>query len=126
LRIDFPEPRPGYMAEMSHPFSMAQGQFYNPKHYLKRWHKKYNPRADELARSEGFGNWTQAYKHHAARWRFEERPGLPTLHPWTVVEFNSQYGLAVRNPYFGQVDPEGRQLPYIDRILALRTKADET
>ncbi len=126
LRIDFSRPRPDWMAAMSHPFSLSQGVFFNPKHHLKRWHAAYNPDADELARSEGFGDWTQAYTFHAAKLKLEERPGLPTLNPWVVTAFNSSYGMAERNPYFSQVDTHGNQLPYIDRILALRTKADQT
>jgi peptide/nickel transport system substrate-binding protein len=46
-------------------------------------------------------------------------PDLPTLYPWV---FTTRYGegpqmIAERNPYYYKVDPEGNQLPYIDRIV---------
>ena len=47
-------------------------------------------------------------------------PDRPSLEAWVVVEPYTGGATQVvleRNPYFWQVDEEGRQLPYIDRLI---------
>ena len=42
----------------------------------------------------------------------------PSLQPWVVAEGSSkQRQIFVRNPYYHRIDENGRQLPYIDRIV---------
>jgi len=44
-------------------------------------------------------------------------PGRPVLGPWMVEGRAGCKGIVLRrNPYYWQVDPEGRQLPYMDRV----------
>ena len=44
-------------------------------------------------------------------------PDLPILGPWrTVSPVNTPNWTMERNPFYYEVDPEGNQLPYIDRI----------
>ncbi|MCP4403334.1 MAG: hypothetical protein GY801_39250 [bacterium] len=38
---------------------------YRNKHYLQKWHIKYNPDAEKLAQEEGYETWWQAFKAHA-------------------------------------------------------------
>jgi len=117
LRIHFAAPNPGLMASKSHPYGMAQAHFFNPKHYLKKWHIKYNPEANELAKEEGNEFWWQALNYHQAKWETHKRIGLPTLSTWIVTEITPSYMMAERNPYFWQVDTAGNQLPYIDQLF---------
>ncbi len=57
-------------------------------------------------------------------WQFEflqmastRAPNRPVLGPWVMEGEAGCKGIVLRrNPYFWQVDPEGRQLPYLDRI----------
>jgi peptide/nickel transport system substrate-binding protein len=86
-----------------------------PKHYLQQWHIKYNPDANELAQQENFENWTQAFDAHAFPGNNFD-PERPTVWAWIPEQVTSDRVVAVRNPYFFQVDPDGNQLPYIDRI----------
>ncbi len=45
-------------------------------------------------------------------------PEQPQIWPWVYRTYqNSPPEEFVRNPYFWAVDPQGRQLPYVDRIL---------
>ena len=47
-----------------------------------------------------------------------ENPDLPTLQPWRVTTAPpAERFVFERNPYFHRVDPEGQQLPYIDRVV---------
>jgi peptide/nickel transport system substrate-binding protein len=90
----------------------------SPRHYLERFHKKYNPDVDALARAGGFPTRVALFQSkalHPDRWRNTE---LPTLAPWVLA---TPYGsgtrvTARRNPYFYKVDPEGNQLPYLDEV----------
>ena len=51
-----------------------------------------------------------------AQWFNEE---LPTIFAWKIVVPYSggERVVAERNPYYWKVDPEGNQLPYIDRVV---------
>ena len=43
---------------------------------------------------------------------------MPTLNAWKIVtRAPANRFIFERNPYFHRVDPEGRQLPYIDRLF---------
>jgi peptide/nickel transport system substrate-binding protein len=43
---------------------------------------------------------------------------MPTLGPWRIVtEAPATRFVFERNPYFHRVDPQGRQLPYVDRVV---------
>jgi peptide/nickel transport system substrate-binding protein len=47
-----------------------------------------------------------------------DNPELPTLDPWVNrTAAPAERFVFTRNPYYHRVDPEGRQLPYIDRIV---------
>jgi len=117
LSIHFAAPNPGLMASKSHPYGMAQAHFFNPKHYLKKWHIKYNAKANELAKEEGYEFWWQALSYRQGKWETHKRIGLPTLSTWIVTEITPSYMLAERNPYFWQIDTAGNQLPYIDQLF---------
>lgn len=90
---------------------------WEPKHYLSQWHIKYNDKADELAKTEGFDTWVQAYQFHEPTNKFQQdnqRPGLGAwLYDRTDTVGNRYY---VRNPYFWRVDTEGNQLPYVNGL----------
>jgi len=90
-----------------------------PKHYLERFHIKYNPKANELAKESGFETW---YAYFLDRNEVDHsvpvNPDLPTVAPFRLAERTTEYWLYERNPYFWEVDTRGNQLPYIDRILS--------
>jgi peptide/nickel transport system substrate-binding protein len=51
-----------------------------------------------------------------------DNPDLPSLDPWVIrTKPPSERFFFERNPYFHRVDPEGRQLPYIDRVVMVVT-----
>ena len=89
---------------------------YAPGHYLKQFHQKYVPEQELNAKvaESGLGDWVQLFKQRAAADKNRE---LPVVGPWKVVSpITSQMLVLERNPYYWAVDPEGNQLPYIDRI----------
>ncbi|MCY4482459.1 MAG: ABC transporter substrate-binding protein [Spirochaetaceae bacterium] len=91
---------------------------YAPSTHLKQWHIRYNPDAQKLAEEEGFETWAEALVAH---WDIVVGVGLletPTMFPWVPKEIGAQAEIWERNAYFWKVDPEGQQLPYIDRVLS--------
>ncbi|MEZ4861677.1 MAG: ABC transporter substrate-binding protein [Caldilineaceae bacterium] len=97
-----------------------------PMHYCSQFHAKYNTdNIDALVKEAGADNWVNLFQlkcagvpgtPYDARW---QNGDLPTLKAWTLT---TPYGagtqvVAERNPYYWKVDPEGRQLPYIDKVV---------
>ena len=123
VNIKFPEPYPAFEASL---WSPRMGQLctawpagiYAPKHYLKRWHIKYNPEADELAKEEGYEYWWQAYRYHAQIFPQQSDIDLPQMLPWVLKTKITNVKVFERNPYYWKVDTAGNQLPYIDKVVS--------
>ena len=94
-----------------------------PRHYLEQFHINYNPDGIDalIAAEPGAHDWVSLFNTKVSpTWvvTYWQNPDLPTLHPWVLT---NAYGdttrvVAERNPYYWKVDPEGNQLPYIDRV----------
>lgn len=100
----------------------------HPKHYCSQFHPKYNQdNLDALIAENQATDWVNLYDlkcggipgtPYDALWYNAD---LPTLYAWDIT---TPYGgtstqvVADRNPYYWKVDPEGRQLPYIDQLVA--------
>jgi len=92
---------------------------YRPAHYLKQFHKKYNPALAKADAGSGKRSWARVHNKQDNMYRFDN-PDLPTLQPWmNTTKPPADRFVAARNPYFHRVDAQGRQLPYIDRIEML-------
>jgi peptide/nickel transport system substrate-binding protein len=88
---------------------------YRPAHYLKNFHRKYNKKVEEAAANKR--GWAAVHNREDNMYQYDN-PKLPTLQPWiNVTKPPADRFVAVRNPFFHRVDGEGRQLPYIDRIV---------
>jgi peptide/nickel transport system substrate-binding protein len=95
----------------------------HPKHYFAQFHPKYNKtNLDKLVHDAGVADWTALFQAKGGgsgddiRWWNSQ---MPTLNGWMTTvgigDTTSQM-VAVRNPYYWKVDPQGHQLPYINRI----------
>ena len=90
--------------------------FYAPRHYLKQFLPKYVSSAelDRKVKAYGMESWVALFIRMS---RLHENPDLPVVGPWkTVTPITGDVFSLERNPYYIAVDPEGNQLPYIDRI----------
>lgn len=86
-----------------------------PAHYLKKFLPEYVGQTymDSLAKSAGFDHWSPYFKT-LREWRNVD---LPRIWPWVItVPPPARPAVLERNPYYWKVDPEGRQLPYIDKM----------
>ena len=89
---------------------ISGGYFFHlaPAHYLKTLHPKYNTDVKDYALlQEKFPSTGQNIYCNI---------DLPVLTAWKTVEYvPGQRLVAERNPYYWKVDPDGKQLPYVDR-----------
>ena len=115
VRYTWAKPNPEFLALLAGPSPLL---IYRPAHYLKQFHKKYNPKVVEAEKAEpGKRSWAAIHNREDNMYQFDN-PRLPTLEPWVnTSKPPTDRFVVVRNPYFHRVDTNGRQLPYIDRVL---------
>ncbi|MGI9381951.1 MAG: ABC transporter substrate-binding protein [Methyloligellaceae bacterium] len=92
---------------------------YRPAHYLKQFHIKYGDKDKiaKLVKKEGRRNWAELHFSRDRPYRADNRK-RPTLEPWvTVTPPPSERFVFERNPYYHRIDKNGRQLPYVDRLI---------
>ncbi|NIM74280.1 MAG: ABC transporter substrate-binding protein [Gammaproteobacteria bacterium] len=116
IRYTWKKPNPFFLPALA---GARPEAIYAPGHYLKQFHARYTDvkELEALAEKEGRRNWASV---HIARFRPYKNinPDLPSLQPWVnTTAPPSQRFVFVRNPYFHRVDPNGLQLPYIDRVV---------
>ena len=118
----FPTPVPNIM----NTFAVTWIQPWLPKHFLAKFHIKYNPDANELAKEKGLKSWVDLVNvyYNATDWHDAPSPLLkgsdtrvmPTLEPYVLVEETTGGRHFVANPYFHMIDTSGKQLPYIGEM----------
>ncbi|MBF9033508.1 hypothetical protein HKCCE2091_04590 [Rhodobacterales bacterium HKCCE2091] len=93
-----------------------------PRHYLEQYHEDFADPAELQTRiSEGgFSTWDELFNNHsAAQYQMPfQHVDQPVLLPFKLRDpMNLNTLVADRNPYYWKVDPEGRQLPYINEVV---------
>ena len=116
VRYAWDEPNALFLPELA----KARPPFiYRPAHYLKQFHEKYGDPEEiaEMVAAKKVRYWASLHNERddmygATNW------AEPSLQPWVVAEGSSkQRQIFIRNPYYHRIDENGRQLPYIDRIV---------
>ena len=116
IRYAWDEPNPNFLFYLA---GARPEEIYAPAHYLKQFNPRY---ADpDLLQSKieaaGQQTWAQLHNKRDNLNRFDN-PDLPTLQPWQVTNRAPTTRFVFeRNPYYHRVDEQGRQLPYIDRVI---------
>ena len=116
VRYSWDAPNPQFLPALAGPSPLF---IYRPAHYLRQFHARYVglQKANAQAAEAGSRNWAGLHQKKDEQYRFDN-PDLPTLEPWVnTTPLPSTRFVLVRNPYFHRVDPAGRQLPYIDRVI---------
>jgi peptide/nickel transport system substrate-binding protein len=117
VRYTWDAPNPRFMPTLAQP---RDPFIYRPAHYLKPFHARYgdSTKLDVQARGLKMKSW--AALHNRIDDMFENsNPALPTLQAWRITNAAPATRFVFeRNPYYHRVDPLGRQLPYLDRIIA--------
>ncbi len=92
---------------------------YRAGHYLQQFHARYADPAklQQLVTEAGIRDWIGLHLRRDHQYKFDN-PDLPTLQPWVnTTPPPSERFIFERNPYYHRVDSQGRQLPYIDRVV---------
>ncbi len=93
-----------------------QNQPFRHGDYMSKFHIDFTD-ADTLAAmatEAGQDGWASLYDYHDDWYMDTERP---TINPWMPTNtLDNELFILERNPYFWQVDAEGNQLPYIDKV----------
>lgn len=126
FKIIFEKPDGLFLQNLATPNSDPEAWTRYPKHYLQQFHPTYNTtNLDQLISEAGVATWVDLFRLKGAAvpgtpadamW---QNPELPRLLAWNIVD---PYGegnrvTVERNPFYWKVDPEGNQLPYIDKIV---------
>ncbi len=116
VRFTWEEPNPDFLPALAAPRPLFLAL---PAHYMKQFHAKYQDKAklEEMVEKERARKWRGLHIKKGRQYR-PENPDLPTLDPWhNTINPPSEQFVFERNPYFHRVDENGRQLPYIDKII---------
>ena len=115
FKLTFAKPQPAFvLVNMAHWYGWWDNNQWVPAHYLKEFHIKYNDKANDLATEDGYDFWYQLLGYKNNRSQNPDRPRLECYVPKTT---SPQATVMERNPYYHAVDPEGKQLPYIDQMI---------
>jgi peptide/nickel transport system substrate-binding protein len=116
VRYSWSKPNPFFLPALARATPMF---IYMPAHYLKQFHERYADPAKlaALVKQTQARDWAQLHGRHDDMYKFDN-PNLPTLQPWRLATPPPATRFVFeRNPYFHRVDPNGQQLPYIDRVI---------
>ena len=116
IRYSWTEPNPAFLPSLA---GASPLYIYLPAHYMRQFHADYADAEALQAMVEESGERSWAALHIRRGDLFESNnPALPTLQPWVnTTPPPSDRFVFERNPYFHRVDPEGMQLPYLDRVI---------
>ncbi len=115
VRYSWSKPNPDFLPSLA---SASPLFVVRPAHYLRKFHKKYSKKVAEAeANGTAKRKWSQVHNRLDNMYQYDN-PDLPTLQPWiNTTRPPADRFVAVRNPFFHRVDANGRQLPYIDRVV---------
>ncbi len=117
FKIKFESPNGLFLFTLAAP---GGGDISNlPAHWAKKYHQKYSPAdVEKLVKDGQFKSWADMWTTLVGN-QFAE-PSRPRMDAWLPT---APYGRGAltqlifeRNPYYWKVDPEGNQLPYIDKV----------
>ncbi|TWF57129.1 peptide/nickel transport system substrate-binding protein [Neorhizobium alkalisoli] len=123
VRYSWDDPNPDFLADQASP---SPTRLMFPANYLKQFHVKYQTKEilNQYIKKFKVDDWAAVHQRMSRTVR-PENPELPTLDAWrSRTEPPAERFVFDRNPYYHRVDEDGRQLPYIDRVLLDVSSAD--
>ena len=116
IRYSWSKPNPDFLPALA---GASPLYIYRPAHYLKMHHGDHaDPEAlAKKVEESSRRNWAALHNASDNLYRMDN-PELPVLQPWVnTTPVPSERFVFQRNPYYHRIDPEGRQLPYIDEVI---------
>ncbi|MCK9994523.1 MAG: peptide/nickel transport system substrate-binding protein, partial [Alphaproteobacteria bacterium] len=122
VRYSWPTPNPVFLQAMAQASPLF---IYRPAHYLKNYHRRYADSAllaAEVARAR-VHSWAALHNRLDNMYN-NDNIAMPSLDPWiNTTQGPARRYIFERNPYYHRVDVNGRQLPYIDRVIMTVTES---
>lgn len=122
VRYSWPTPNPVFLQAMAQASPLF---IYRPAHYLKNYHRRYADSAllaAEVARAR-VHSWAALHNRLDNMYN-NDNIAMPSLDPWiNTTQGPARRYIFERNPYYHRVDVNGRQLPYIDRVIMTLTES---
>jgi ABC-type dipeptide/oligopeptide/nickel transport system permease component/ABC-type transport system substrate-binding protein len=112
VRFVFPKPNSLFLERLAIFYPAS----YSPSHYLKKYHP-------EIGDQDLIERTRLAMGLPSSRALYDRlceplNPACPRMWPWIYRQYRATPPQSfVRNPYYFAVDTEGRQLPYLDRVV---------
>ena len=116
VRYSWEDPNPDFLTDLASPSPL---RIMQPADYLKQFHASYQSKdkLDAFIAKERVEDWVALHQRMSRTVR-PENPDLPTLDAWrNRTAPPAGRFVFERNPYYHRVDENGRQLPYVDRVL---------
>jgi peptide/nickel transport system substrate-binding protein len=125
FKLTFSAPYGGFLRNITIEGWNGYTVLINPAHVLKQWHADFTP-IEEMQSELEANNlteewWTLFGQKWCQNWNVtaERCIGYPTVNPWLSMPSDSpSTKIFERNPYYFKIDTEGKQLPYIDKIVS--------
>lgn len=108
----FAAPKPLFAYNMTREVPFVNGAF------MEQFHASFTDQAqlDEMAKAASMETWIQLFNDKNNWWTVDR----PSIGVWVSKNpLTDELYTMERNPYFYQVDSEGNQLPYVDKITHL-------
>ncbi len=119
IRFEFDRPYGLFLQQLACPHGMDLVSY--PKHYLKKFHKKYAKpeELEAMMKEKKASSWVKFFHDvSASRDAVFTDKNMPSIFAWITTEpAPAKRFVMQRNPYYWKVDPNGNQLPYIDTIV---------
>jgi peptide/nickel transport system substrate-binding protein len=119
IKFEFEKPYGIFLQQLACPHGMSL--VTKPKHYLKKFHKKYAKpeELEALMKEKKVSSWVKLFQDASSiRHALFVSTKMPSLCAWiTTVPAPAKRFVMARNPYYWKVDTKGNQLPYIDEIV---------
>lgn len=107
-----------------------------PAHYMEQFHAAFRDEGElrALAQDNGSDTWVEYFLQDRDQpWSNPKRPVLCAFRLTQAMGRDAEgkkkagppQAVLERNPYYWKVDPKGRQLPYVDRVVVRLLDSDE-
>lgn len=116
VRYSWDLPNPQFLTKLASPIPQTLAL---PAAYMRQFHATYQSedKLAEFIKQFRVDDWVGLHRKMSRQNR-PENPDLPTLEAWRPRTLPpAEQFVFERNPYFHRVDENGKQLPYVDRIV---------
>ncbi|HWQ14897.1 MAG TPA: ABC transporter substrate-binding protein, partial [Roseiflexaceae bacterium] len=114
----FAAPKPLLVYNVTRLAAASNDGPFAPAKFLEQFHASFTDQAklEEQAKAASMETWVQLFSEKNNWWTVDR----PSIGVWLAkTALSDELFVMERNPYFWQVDSEGNQLPYVDKITHL-------